>query len=446
MKWANPLTGQSPNFWARAMGWYAMALVDVLDYFPANHPKRNELIAILNRLTAAIEKVQDTKTGLWWDVLNMPNKKARLPALASRYENDTVWQANYLEASASCMFVYAVAKGVRKGYLPDSKISIATKGYDGIINQFVKTENGQTNLYGTVKVSGLGGGNPYRDGSFEYYISEPVVMNDQKGIGAFLLAVNEMELLPTLRLGKGRTVLLDNYFNHEIRKEPTGDDVPFHYIWSEMDNNGYSLFGYVFNKYGVQTKTLATAPTSQNLKEADIYIIVDPDTEKESKMPNYIQAKDIAAIQNWVKEGGELLLMANDSGNVEFQHFNQLAERFGIHFNEDSKNKVQGNNFEQGAIRIPANHLIFTNPKKIYIKELSTIQAKPPATIVLKNGNDNIIAVSKYGKGIVLAVGDPWFYNEYFDGRKLPAEYENYAAANDLVRWLIKPPLSQSSK
>ncbi|HKB43177.1 MAG TPA: glycoside hydrolase family 88 protein, partial [Chitinophagaceae bacterium] len=86
-KWADPVTGHSPNFWGRAMGWYAMALVDVLDYFPTNHPKRNELIAILNRLTTAIEKVQDTKTGLWWDVLNMPNKKARLPAFASRYEN-----------------------------------------------------------------------------------------------------------------------------------------------------------------------------------------------------------------------------------------------------------------------------------------------------------------------------------------------------------------------
>jgi unsaturated rhamnogalacturonyl hydrolase len=420
MKWADPVTGHSPNFWARAMGWYAMALVDVLDYLPADHPKRKELIAILNRLTNAIEKVQDTKTGLWWDILNMPGKKG-----------------NYLEASASGMFVYAVAKGIRKGYLPVTKIFIAKKGYAGIVKQFIRTENGQTNLYGTVKVSGLGG-NPYRDGSYEYYISEPVAVNDPKGIGAFLLAGNEMEMVPTLPIGKGKTVLLDNYFNHEIRKEPMGDGVPFHYIWSEMDNNGYSLLGYVFNKYGIQTKTLAVAPTSQNLKGTDIYIIVDPDTEKESKMPNYIQPRDIEAIQGWVKAGGVLLLMANDSGNAEFQHFNQLADRFGIHFNEDSKNKVQGNNFEQGAIRIPANHSIFTKTKKIYIKELSTIQAKSPATIILKNDNDNIIAVSKYGKGTVIAIGDPWLYNEYTDGRKLTTDYENYKAGEDLVQWLIK--------
>ena len=419
-QWADKTTGHSPNFWARAMGWYAAALVDALDYFPEQHPQRKTLIDILNRLVNAIEKVQDKQTGLWYDILNLPTK-----------------EKNYPEASASCQFVYAIAKGVRKGYLPVVKIAIAKKGYAGIIKRFIKIENGQTNLYGTVKVSGLGG-NPYRDGSYEYYMSEPVIINDPKGIGAFILASNEMEMLPSLPVGKGKTVLLDNYFNHETRKEANGDEVPFHYLWDEMDNNGYSIFGHVFNKYGVQTKTLTTAPTSQRLKAANIYIIVDPDTEKETKTPNYSQPNDIVAIQDWVKAGGVLLLMGNDSGNVEFQHFNQLAEKFGIHFNGDSKNKVQGNNFGQGAIMIPASHPVFTNPKKIYIKELSTIQASPPATIVLKNGDDNIIAVSRLGKGTVIAVGDPWLYNEYTDGRKLPAEYENYKAAADLVQWLIK--------
>lgn len=420
MKWADPVTGLSPNFWARAMGWYAMALVDALDYFPADHPKRKELVAILNRLTIALEKVQDKSTGLWWDVLNMPGRKK-----------------NYFEASASCMYVYAIAKGVRKGYLPAARISVAKKGYDGIIKKFIRIENGQTNLYGTVKVSGLGG-KPYRDGSYEYYIGEPVVMNDPKGIGAFLLASNEMEILPTLAFGKGKTVLLDNYFNHEIRKELTGVNEPFHYLWDEMDNNGYSIFGHVFNKYGVQTKTLMVAPTSQNLKDANIYIIVDPDTEKETKTPNYIQPGDIESIKDWVRAGGVLLLMGNDSGNVEFEHFNQLAGKFGIHFNGDSKNRVQGNHFEQGSILIPSNHTIFTNTKKIYIKELSTLYVKSPATVVLKNGDDTIMAVSRMGKGTVMVVGDPWLYNEYTDGRKIPPEYENYKAAEDLVKWLIK--------
>jgi unsaturated rhamnogalacturonyl hydrolase len=195
-KWADKSTGRSPNFWARAMGWYGMGLVDVLELFPVNHPERKELVQILNSYAKALSKVQDTKTGLWWDVLDMPGK-----------------EKNYLEASASSMFVYTLAKGVRLGYLPQSYLAIAKKGYDGILKTFIKTENGLTNLHGTVSVSGLGG-NPYRDGSFEYYMSEKVVVNDPKGVGAFIQASNEMDMGPTLSYGKGKTGLLDNIFNN----------------------------------------------------------------------------------------------------------------------------------------------------------------------------------------------------------------------------------------
>jgi unsaturated rhamnogalacturonyl hydrolase len=424
-KWADPNSGRSPNFWGRAMGWYGMGLVDVLDYFPADHPKRKELISILNRYAAAVAKVQDQSTGLWWDILNMPGK-----------------EKNYFEASASSMFIYTLAKGVRMGYLPPSYSSIANKGYNGLVKTFIKTENGRTNLYGTVSVSGLGG-NPYRDGSYAYYVSEKVVQNDAKGIGAFILASNEIEAAKTQSIGSGRAVTLDNYFNSEWKKDATGTLVPFHYTWEDNANSGFSTFGNVFDSYGVKRKTLKTAPTNANLKNADIYIIVDPDTEKETAKPNYIQQDDIQVISTWVKNGGTLLLMANDSGNCEFTHLNQLSERFGIHFNEDSKNRVPGNDFRQGAISIPPSDAIFHTAKKIYIKELSTISVKGSAantncSIVLRNGEDNIIAVAHYGKGRVMAVGDPWLYNEYTDGRKLPMEYENYDAANDLVKWLIK--------
>jgi unsaturated rhamnogalacturonyl hydrolase len=420
-KWADPVTGRSPNFWGRAMGWYGMALVDVLDYFPAYHPQRKALVAILNRFAAAVLKVQDVKTSLWWDVLNMPGK-----------------EKNYLEASASSMFVYTLAKGARLGYLPGSYLVVAKKGYDGIVKNFIKAENGQTNLYGTVGVSGLGG-DPYRDGSYEYYLSEKVVKNDAKGIGAFILASNEIEMSVTQSVGKGKTVTLDNYFNNEWKKDVTGKDVPFHYTWADKANSGFAMLGELFSIYGVKKSSLTMAPTKENLKGTSIYIIVDPDTEKETAHPNYVQQKDIDIIADWVKTGGVLLLMENDSANAEFEHFNKLAEKFGIHFNGDSKNRVQGDKFEQGAIIIPPNHSIFKTAKKVYIKELSSITPKAPATIVLRNGADNVIAVSKYGKGTVLAVGDPWFYNEYADGRKLPPEYENYAAASDLVKWLIQP-------
>jgi unsaturated rhamnogalacturonyl hydrolase len=426
-KWADPITGHSPNFWGRAMGWYGMALVDVLDYFPVEHPQRKELISILNRFAAAVVKVQDTKTGLWWDILNLPADQAGMPGK----------EKNYTEASASCMFVYALAKGVRLGYLPQSYLTSAKKGYAGIEKSFIKLENDQTNLYGTVSVSGLGG-NPYRDGSFDYYMSEKVVKNDAKGVGAFILASNEMGLAATQPVGKGKTVMLDNYFNNEWKKDITGKDVSYHYTWNDKANSGFAMFGDIFSMYGVKKNTLPAAPTKENLKNASIYIIVDPDTDKETAHPNYVQQKDVDVIADWVRNGGVLLLMENDSINAEFKHFNLLAEKFGIHFNEDSKNRVQGNNYEQGAIVIPSDHPIFKTSRKVYIKELSSINSKAPASIVLKNGTDNVIAVSKYGKGTVLAIGDPWFYNEYLDGRKLPLEYENYAATSDLVKWLIK--------
>jgi len=175
-RWADPNTGHSPNFWGRAMGWYAMALVDTLDYFPKTHPKRAGLIAILKRLAAAVAKYQDDQSGLWYEVLDRAGAKG-----------------NYLEASASSMFVYALAKGTHRNYLPASHMQVAEKGYRGILKQFVETRaDGRVDFKGTVSVGGLGG-NPYRDGSYEYYLSERVVTNDPKGIGAFLLAATEME-------------------------------------------------------------------------------------------------------------------------------------------------------------------------------------------------------------------------------------------------------------
>ena len=426
-QWADKTTGRSPNVWGRAMGWYGMALVDVLEWFPQDHPQHSSLVGILNRLATTIEKYQDAKTGLWWDVIDKPGSNK-----------------NYFEASASSMFVYTLAKGARLHLLSQKFVPVAKKGYEGIIKEFIKTENGQVNLHGTVSVSGLGG-KPYRDGSFEYYMSEKVIVNDPKGIGAFIKASNEIEMLPTLKKGWGKTVLLDQYFNNELKKDITGTTVQHHYIWSQQDQNGYSLLGQVFNKYGVQTKSLYGAPTEVNLKGADIYFIVDPDTEKETAVPNYLQPYQIDAIYNWVKEGGVLMLFGNDSGNVEFTHFNQLANRFGMHFNYDSKNKVTGSAYEKGTFTIPPNHPVFKSSKKIYIKEYASQTLSSPATAVFKDGNTVVMSMAKIGKGTVFAVGDPWFYNEYFDGRKLPAELENYKAGEDLVQWIIEQTKKKDS-
>lgn len=420
-RWANPSSGTSPHFWGRALGWYGMAMVDALDFFPPNHAGKDSIIAILKRYATAVAAVQDANTGLWYDIVDMPAAPK-----------------NYREASASCMIVYALAKGVRKGYLPAAYLGHAKKGYAGIVKELLETDaSGQVNLKGTVSVSGLGG-NPYRDGSFDYYMSEKVIVNDPKGMGAFIKCAVEMEMLPAQQPGKGKTVLLDYYFNNEWRKDATGTLVRYHYTWEDKTNSGFSMLGDIFNIHGVRTASLETAPTAANLRGASIYIIVDPDTKKETEDPHFIQPQHAQAIAGWVKGGGVLVLMGNDVNNAEFEHFNQLAARFGIRFDQVNEHQVANNQYEQGALMIPAGNAVFSATRKIFMKELATLTLSRPAVPLLKKGALNIMAVAKYGKGSVFAIGDPWLYNEYVDGRRLPKDMTNHLAATELVKWLIK--------
>jgi unsaturated rhamnogalacturonyl hydrolase len=345
---------------------------------------------------------------------------------------------NYVEASASSMLVYTIAKGIRKGYLPVTYWANAKKGYDGILKAFVdKNANGEVELKGTVKVSGLGG-NPYRDGSFEYYMGEPVIVNDWKGIGAYLLAGAEMENMPADLVGRGKTVTVDYYFNHEDKKELNGFKYPTHYTWNEMSNNGFSLLGDIFSSYGAKLSTLEAAPTAENLAKTDVYIICDPDNLHDNKNPNYINEEHVKALTAWVQKGGVLVLMANDSVNCDLEHFNKLANAFGINFSFRGRNFVQGNQYETGAVRIPAGNEVFKTTKKVYLKEISIIETKAPAKPLVKADNDIIMATARLGKGAVFAVGDPWLYNEYTDGRKIPLEYENANAAYELAKWLLQ--------
>lgn len=419
-QWANKSTGTSPHFWGRALGWYGMAMVDVLDYFPQNHPGRDSIIEILNRFATAVTKVQDKQSGLWYDVVDMPNNPK-----------------NYKEASASCMLVYTLAKAVRNGYIPASFSKNAKKGYAGIIKEFIEVDTaGQTNLKGTVSVSGLGG-KPYRDGSFDYYMSEPVVVNDPKGMGAFILASVEMEMAALPKPGKGKNVVLDNYFNNEWRKDGFGINKRRHYTWDDYENGGFSLFGNIWESYGANICSLDAAPTAENLKKASVYIMVDPDGYKDTKRPNYMDEKSATEIADWVKDGGVLLLMTNDSSNCDLEHFNTLSDKFGIHFTDLGRNMVKNNEFETGAVYPTANP-VFKKTKKMYLKEISTIEVKAPASSLIAKAGEVIFAIAKYGKGTVLAVGDPWIYNEYLDGRKIPAEFENFTAASEMVQWLLK--------
>ena len=235
-----------------------------------------------------------------------------------------------------------------------------------------------------------------------------------------------------------QTVTLDYYFNHEVHKNAAGQEERYHYLWEETANSGFSKFGQAFKNAGATIISLDAAPTVENLKGSNIYIIVDPDTKKESPNPNYIVEKDIDQIAKWVKAGGVLFMMANDSANVELPHFNNLAAKFGMHFNDDLQNHVIDDaHFEDGAV-ITTGNPVFKTATKIFMKDVCSIGTTGNAKPVLKNkGGATIIAIAKYGKGTVVAVGDPWFYNEYTNGR-LPAGYENDKAANDVAVWLIK--------
>jgi unsaturated rhamnogalacturonyl hydrolase len=174
--WADPVTGRSPEVWNRAMGWYAMALVDILDLFPPKHLQRKELIRILSDMMQAVANYQDAASGVWYQI---PNKGSR--------------PGNYLEASGSTMFTYALVKGLNKGYLPATLKPVLNKAYKGLINTFITVdENGLPHIHHSCSGAGLGG-IPYRPGTYSYYVNEPQRSDDLKTIGPLISLFLEME-------------------------------------------------------------------------------------------------------------------------------------------------------------------------------------------------------------------------------------------------------------
>lgn len=180
-KWADPATGTSPCFWSRSIGWYAAALVDVLDYLPEQTAGRDSILAITRNLASALVRYQDAESGVWYQVTDQGNR-----------------EGNYLESSASALFVYFLYKGVRMGYLDPQFSEAAGKAFDGMLQQFIREEaDGTISITHCCAVAGLGGEKRYRDGTFEYYISEPVIENDPKSTGSFILAAIEAEKAKT---------------------------------------------------------------------------------------------------------------------------------------------------------------------------------------------------------------------------------------------------------
>lgn len=177
-KWADKETGQSQHCWGRALGWYMMAIVDDLDFIPQHEPGRDTVLVILNHIAETLKKYQSPE-GLWYQVMDKSGEPG-----------------NYLESSCSAMFVYSLFKAVRKGYIPSSYFAVARKGYEGILNEFIKVDdNGLVSITKACAVAGLGGKN-YRMGDYDYYIHEQIRDNDPKAVGPFILASLEWEGLP----------------------------------------------------------------------------------------------------------------------------------------------------------------------------------------------------------------------------------------------------------
>jgi len=433
MAWADKQTGLSPEVWARAMGWYSMALVDVLERMPENDPKRAALEKDARETLTAVIRYQDSGSGLWWQVMEKGGQKG-----------------NYLEASASCMFVYSIAKAVRLGVLPLSDEASAERGWKGIQQRFVKPDG---TLSGTVKVAGLGG-TPYRSGTYDYYVGEPVGDNDGKGVGAYLLA--ESEMIQHERAGllfasaRGKTVLWDAWFNSQKRKTAAGNEQLFHYKFTDEANSGYSVWGDMFAQYGVRNAMLDHAPRAADLKGVSVYIIGSPDNLKLNPQAHFMDQESSDAIVDWVKAGGVLVLMQNDVERADQVHFNLLSDRFGIHFNPVMKQDELNESYVNTIVPVPAGTGgIFNQDFKGLMKQICTITVSAPAkTILTAHGTDaegdTVMAVTHFGRGLVYANVDPWVYNEYTDGRKNPLDEQNFAAGEQLTRWIVQQAIERS--
>jgi unsaturated rhamnogalacturonyl hydrolase len=174
-KWADPVKGTSPNFWGRSLGWFMMSMVDVLDYLPEKHEGYKEILYMFRELSENILKIRDRETKLWYQV---PDKKDS--------------SGNYIEASASMMFIYAFAKGAEREYLDKSFYEAAEESFKSAFEHLITVDSsGILTLNNVCSVAGLGG-KPYRDGSFSYYINEPVRPNDFKGYGPLILSAVQL--------------------------------------------------------------------------------------------------------------------------------------------------------------------------------------------------------------------------------------------------------------
>jgi len=216
-------------------------------------------------------------------------------------------------------------------------------------------------------------------------------------------------------------VALDGFHNNESK-------MPDHYQWEGVRQGGFSELGKVLRGLGAELRTVRERVTPASLQGVKVFIIVDPDTPAETADPKYISLEEITALDEWVRAGGRLVLLGNDKGNAEFEHFNQLAKRFGIEFLEETYPKVKG----KGILVARGEGPMFQDAPEAYLVEVAPLKVSGDVKVLLADHGTPIMALAQAGKGEVFALGDPWIYNEYIDHRN------NRAIATNLFRDLLR--------
>jgi unsaturated rhamnogalacturonyl hydrolase len=390
--------------------WLAVALVDSIPFYPHSDPARGTLLAILNRTAVDGAPFLD-----------------RYAAIPNRKTKGIEAHRQPLQQAAAYLFIYALLKSVRSGYLPASYSADTMRSWQAIVRPFPRRGD--------------------KGGVADSASNEPTD-RELTNLGACLLAANEAGLAPTHTLGRGATVLLDAWFNSQQRKNAAGQMESFHYKWSDFSDSGYSLFGHMLQSYGAATKTLYSAPTRENLSNARFYIIASPDIPVKNPHPHYMTEHDAEEIAAWVKHGGVLVMMENDPPNADLAHLNNLADKFGIHFDDVLVHHIIGERVEDGRITVSADGRLFHDHHTLYMKDTCAISVHGSALALLEDRGDIVMAAAKFGRGTVFAAVDPWLYNEYTDGRKNPLiydQFDNYAGGKELVRWLLEQRPQASS-
>lgn len=239
-----------------------------------------------------------------------------------------------------------------------------------------------------------------------------------------------------ISVAQKKQITIDKFFNSETKINNNGVREYYRYTWENKDLRSYSIWGEIIKSKEYELNEIAEAPNESNLRDSKIYVICDPDNYRDNPEPNFMNEKHAANIYQWVKEGGILIMFANDSANADLLHFNILATKFNMKFTDTLLNPVK-KDISVGKIIIPEKNEIFPTGRILYMKEICTIELQKKAVCLLTHQKQCIMAMTKVGKGYAIAISDPWIYNEYIVNDRLDASFQNQKAAEEFTNWLL---------